>query len=108
VAALDFKPRFASLYNVEIWLPCPFAFRFESTDVAGNRVWFGSSHELLGDLRRLNEETFRATPEKLARWREEGVEAGDRYEKSARFGLAMFLALAELSVKHRLPMKLDY
>jgi hypothetical protein len=38
----------------------------------------------------------------------EGVDDDGSFDQSARFGLAMFLHLAELAVQNRLPMKLDY
>ena len=44
----------------------------------------------------------------VERWRREGAEFGASFDHSARFGLAMMLELAEKSVSHRLPMKLDY
>ncbi len=107
-AAPDFKSRFSLLYDVAIWLPCSFAFKFQTLDVAGTKVWFGSSLNLLDQLQRLNDETYRASSDDLNRWEFEGVEKDSSFERSARFGLAMFLHLAQLSVEHKLPMKLDF
>jgi hypothetical protein len=67
-------------------------------------VWFGSSLELLDELRRLNEETYRISSDRKF----EDADEGNRFDKSARLGLEMFLRLAQLSVEHQLPMKLDY
>jgi hypothetical protein len=107
-AAPDFKSRFSLLYDVVIWLPCSFAFKFQSLNVAGTKAWFGSSIDLLVQLRRLNEETYRASSDDLSRWKFEGVEKDSSFDRSARFGLAMFLHLTQLSVEHKLPMKLDF
>lgn len=107
-AAPDFKSRFSSLYDVVIWLPCSFAFKFKSEDVAGTKVWFGSSVTLLDQLRHLNDETYRASSNDLTKWTFEGVEKDSSFDRSARFGLAMFLHFAQLSVENKLPMKLDF
>jgi hypothetical protein len=105
----DFKSRFSVLYDVGIWLPCFFSFKFKAPDVAGAEMWFGSSLELLDELRRLNEETYRGSSDDLSKWKKfEGVDKENTFDKSALCGLAMFLELAQLSVDHKLPMKLDY
>jgi hypothetical protein len=108
VISPDFKSRFSLLYEVEIWLPCRFSFKFKAPDVAGAKVWFGSSLVLLDELRRLNEETYRVSSDGLLEGKFEGADKADEFNKSARFGLEMFLRLAQLSVEHQLPMKLDY
>lgn len=99
VTSPDFKSRFSSLYEVELWLPGHFSFKFKAPDVAGATGWIGSSVSLYEQLRCLNEETycgqFNGHPE-------------NGFDQSARFGLEMFLRLARLSVEHQLPMKLDY
>jgi hypothetical protein len=95
----DFKSRFSAVYDVEIWLPSRFSFKFKAPDVAGATVWFGSSVSLYEQLRHLDEETYR------------GQFAGtpkNQFDQSARLGLEMFLRLARLSVEYQLPMKLDY
>jgi hypothetical protein len=103
-ASRDFKSRFSHLYDVVIWLPCRFSFKFKAPDAVGTQVWFGSSLELLDELRRLNEETYRISSDRKF----EDADEGNRFDKSARLGLEMFLRLAQLSVEHQLPMKLDY
>ena len=104
----DFRSRFSSIYDVQLWLPCQFSFKFKAQDVPGAETWFGSSSALLDQLRRLNDETYQGSSDDLARWKYEAFEKTDTFEKSARFGLAMFLHLAQLSVEHQLPMKLDF
>ncbi len=96
------------MFEVELWLPCAFPFTFRAADIAGNEVRFGSSITLLEQLRRLNEESFRADVGTLAQWKFDGAGSQDTFDQTARFGLAMFLHHAQLSTEHRLPMKLDY
>jgi hypothetical protein len=107
-ATVNFKSRYFQLFNAETWLPCDFQFIFKATDVVGNQVLFGSSVTLLDQLKRLNDESYRGSDEDLAEWKFAGASPKDSFERSARFGLAMFLHHAQLSVRHRLPMKLDY
>ena len=108
LAAQEFRCPFSQMFEVEVWLPCPFPFTFRAADLSGNEVRFGSSVTLLQQLRQLNNESFRADAETLARWKFDGAGSQDTFEHTARFGLAMFLRHAQLSVEHRLPMKLDY
>jgi hypothetical protein len=108
LAAHEFRCRFSQVFEVEIWLPCAFAFTFRAQDVAGREVLFGSASTLLEQLRRLNDESYKADAETLERWQHDGACSEDLFDQTARFGLAMFLRLAQLSVEHRLPMKLDY
>ena len=108
LAAQEFRCGFSQLFEVEVWLPCAFPFTFRAADVAGNEVSFGSSVTLLEQLRRLNNESYRADAETLAKWKYDGAGSQDTFDQSAHFGLAMFLHHAQLSVEHRLPMKLDY
>ena len=99
VTAKDFKSRFSAVYDVEIWLPSRFPFKFKVPDVAGATVWFGSSVSLCEQLQRLDDETYRG---------QFGGTPQNPFDQSARFGLEMFLRLARLSVEHKLPMRLDY
>ncbi len=103
-----FKSKYAQILLPEFWLPNDFNFLFTAEDAVGNEVMFGSSFGLLEQLRQLNEETFRGSEEDFARWKYDGAGKEDSFERSSKFGLALFTCLAELSVKNRLPMKLDY
>ncbi len=97
----DFKSRFSQLLAPTIWLPCDFEFTFETEDVAGNMVMFGSSFALLNQLNQLNAETFRGNDLDLTRWRSEYAQAeNNSFGEEARFGLTIFLRHAELSVRH--------
>jgi hypothetical protein len=104
----EFKSRFSHLLGVEIWLPCKFAFTFKAEDVVGNKVVFGSSLSLLEQLKALNEESYLTNSAELAKWKYEVGGQNNSFEASARLGLGMFLNLAEMAVRHKLPMKLDY
>jgi hypothetical protein len=104
----DFRSRYTTILQPELWLPCRFAFTFRAADVTGSEVWIGSSITLLEQLRALNGNTVSAGREQLTEWRRENFEPGDSFQKASRFGLAMFMELAEKSVLHRLPMKMDY
>jgi hypothetical protein len=104
----EFRCRFSQIFEVEAWLPCAFPFTFRVPDIAGNEVVFGSSVTLLEQLRRLNDENYKADAETLGRWKFEGADSQVSFDRAARFGLAMFLHHAHLSVVNRLPMKLDY
>lgn len=108
LAAQKFRCRFSQIFDVEAWLPCSFPFTFHVPDLTGTEVRFGSSVTLLEQLRLLNDESYKADGEMLARWKYDGAGSQDTFDKSARFGLAMFLYHAQLSAEHRLPMKLDY
>ena len=108
VTSADFKSRFAQFYEIEMWLPCPFSFKFKAPDVTGAEVWFGSSPELLKQLRRLSEATSQTSSGRDQPANREAADEAGSFAQSARFGLEMFLRLAQQSVEHRLPMKLAY
>jgi hypothetical protein len=104
-----FNSRYGQLLKgVELWLPAEFNFTFRAKDAVGNVINLGSSITLLKQLVELNERTWKATPEEVQRWLEEGAEEGASLEEGARFGFAVFQFLAEKSAQHKLPMILDY
>jgi hypothetical protein len=124
--------RYGQILRPSIWLPSEFARAFAADDLTGeDEVEIGSSVALVAQLRELNERTYQGSPEQLAEWLYEGPypgagadqavgsDAGERqladvgqgaspFDHTARFVLALFLDLAEKSVTHRLPMKLDW
>ena len=100
--------RYAALLAPELWLPQDFDFIFRFLELRGQEMLMGPSPLLLAQLRYLNNRTFSASPEDFARWRTGEIEAGSNFEANAKYGLAVFLDLAESSVEHRLPIKLDY
>jgi len=94
--------RYEQLLTPELWLPCRFGFVVRSQDVTGEEVQIGSSVALLDQLELLR-----------ARCGLDGHAAGPggtdrRLATTATAGLAVLLRLAERSVRHRLPMRLDF
>jgi hypothetical protein len=107
--AEDFRSRYFHLLSgAEIWLPCDFSFTFRGPDLSENTVTFGSSVQLVRELEELNHRTWKADDQTLATWPKEWFECGTPLDRGARFAFSIFLALGRQSVKHRLPMKLDY
>jgi len=120
--------RYPHLLSPSIWLPCQFDFVFSDDDVTGDdEVMIGSSVALHAELRALNTRTYQGSADDLAEWLEVGPDLGPTveltssphqpgqaanapspFDHTARFALALFLDLAEKSVAHRLPMKLDW
>ena len=93
----------------ELWLPGDFLFLFQCTELRGQEVVVGSTEALLANLHGLNERTFRASPDTVARWLSGDVEeATNQFEAHARHGFAILLYLAEEAVSNGLPLKLDY
>jgi hypothetical protein len=93
--------RYQQLLTPELWLPCPFGFVVRTQDVTGEETQIGSSVALLEQLQLLR-----------ARYRLDGQVAGSggdhRLAPTAAAGLAVLLRLAERSVRHRVPMRLDF
>ena len=94
--------RYEQLLTPELWLPCRFGFVVRSQDVTGEEVQIGSSVALLDQL-----ELLRA---RYGLDDHAGVPSGadHRLATTATAGLAVLLRLAERSVRHRLPMRLDF
>lgn len=105
----DFASIFPNLlYNVELWLPVPFAFTFKAIDPSGRPVQMGSSVELFNELQRLNNETWQADYDTRMDWRGGCPATGCDVEEGARFGFAIMYDLALYSVQRQVPLKLDY
>ena len=96
------------LRSVELWLPLDFPFVFEAQDASGQEVGIGSCQQLLSQLEQLNQATWGADGAAIDLWRQEGAGHGSPMEIDARFAFALFLGLCSESVRHKLPMKLDY
>jgi hypothetical protein len=107
--APEFRTEFPSLLrDTEIWLPSDFRFGFATADVTGRQVAVGSAHALRDELADLNRRTWDADPETVARWRRERFEDDSPLPIVARFGFAVFSALAEAAVANRLVLKTDW
>jgi hypothetical protein len=99
--------RYPHLYLPELWLPVMFERPFRGPDLGGDYIAIGSLPRLAHELRALASRTVGDDRQALTAWRE-SPDVDDSFEAAARFGLAIFLELAEHGVEHRLPMKLDY
>ena len=99
--ALGAGSRYQQLLTPELWLPCRFEFTVRTRDVTGEEVELGSSVALLEQLERL-----------AARYRLDGhpIDDGDgrSLTSAAGTGLSVLLRLATRSVRHRVPMMLDF
>lgn len=103
------KSRYRHLVaDTEIWLPVAFEQPLRTDALTGDSVVVGSSVRLLEELRELNDRTWAADDDRIAKWRYDGAEYGAPLEISARFGFSIFYDLTRRSVAARLPMKLDY
>jgi hypothetical protein len=94
--------RYHQLLTPELWLPCRFEFTVRTQDITGEEVELGSSIALLDQLELL-----------AARYHLDGQPPepstdGHSLPAAAGTGLAVLLRLAERSVSHHLPMKLDF
>jgi len=94
--------RYRQLLTPELWLPCRFEFTVRTQDLTGEEVELGSSVALLDQLRLLSARHH------LAGRPAEPSAHGHSLPAAAGTGLAVLLRLAERSVSHQLPMKLDF
>jgi hypothetical protein len=94
--------RYQQLLTPELWLPCRFDFIVRTQDVAGEEVELGSSVALLDQLQLL------ATRYRLDGQPLDATTDGHSLSAAAGNGLAVLLRLAERSIHHRVPMKLDF
>jgi hypothetical protein len=110
VSARDYnRPRYSQLYGCEIWLPIDMFSPFEAPPPFGPERRFGSSAELLRELERLNDRTFKGKSEDLLRWRQQVPDDSEsQLDPRAKTGLSLMLNLVTIAVKQRLPILLDY
>jgi hypothetical protein len=94
--------RYQQLLTPELWLPCRFGFVVRTQDVTGEEVEIGSSVVLLDQFQLLRARCG------LDRDPDGCGDPARLLAPTAAAGLAVLLRLAELSVRHRLPMKLDF
>jgi len=108
VTSKEFRSKYSHLYDVQLWLPCPFDCVFETEDVSGDSVLVGSSVVLQDQLRTLNGLTWRYTAKELDTIATQGAEHGAPLEVGARFAFSIFTRLTHLSVEHKLPVRMDW
>jgi hypothetical protein len=108
--AEGFESQFSHLLRagIEMWLPIDFPFTFDTVDVAGRQISFGSSPALRRQLARLNELTWRADEEVIRSWRKTCPEFQSPVEMGAKFAFEILWRLSKHAVEETLPMKLDY
>jgi len=94
--------RYRQLLTPELWLPCRFEFTVRTQDLTGEEVELGSSVALLDQLRLLS------TRHHLDGRPPDPSADGHSLSAAAGSGLAVLLRLAERSVSHQVPMKLDF
>jgi hypothetical protein len=102
------EARFDHLYYPELWLPVEFAFTFQTLELGRQPVVIGSGPRLRRNLEELNQRTFRGGVGDLAEWQQDGPPRDGGFEAMAKFGLAVWLALAVEADERRQPMRLDY
>jgi hypothetical protein len=93
--------RYRQLLTPELWLPCQFRFTVRTWDVTGQEVEVGSSVALLDELRLLRDRHAHGGGSVPA-------DPGQPLTAAASLGLGVLARLAERSIRHRLPMKLDF
>ena len=115
--------RYFALYGPELWLPVDADATWRGPFLNGEELEMSSIGSLLAQLRDLARR-LGADDDELARWRSQDDRPvagsfevdGQTFQElgratlldEGRFGLAVFLDLAERAVEHRLPVKLDY
>ncbi|MBS4785747.1 MAG: hypothetical protein KH009_06520 [Clostridiales bacterium] len=116
-----------SLYSdVELWLPFREAFHFTAPNAAGSEGRIATAGALLDELRWINSHGWNAPEEEILAWdRTEGYPADAavgadgtftrltehtlyRTESLARFAYCIFYKAARYSLKHQVPIQLDY
>jgi hypothetical protein len=107
--AVGFRSRYGQIvHDVEMWLPAEFSFTFRGAHLGEGDIRMGSSHELLTQLRDLNDKTWRLSESDLTRVLAEGSEKDAALHVAARFGYAVMEKLAARAVAMSVPMRLDY
>ena len=99
---------FGNIVRSNLWIPGDFKFNFGFVAPTNEKATIGSTSGFLESMNALNEATFKATSEDLHRWRMGEDSDSDDLESVARFGFAVFHALALKAVKHQLPILLSF
>lgn len=99
---------YPSILLPELWLPCNFEFLFKCIDLAGHDIYMASVYSLRAQLGLLNDRTYRMTASERGEAAAATPDEGAAFNESARFGLALFMELADEAGETCMPMKLDY
>jgi hypothetical protein len=101
--------RIVNLLSCQLWLPLKEKVIMSAPTPGSDEPQdIGTIAGLLEELRCLNEATFKADQDQLDSWRRDGPPEDNSTMGWFKFGLAVFLEMASLAEKHRLPMMLDY
>jgi hypothetical protein len=98
---------FGHIIDPELWLPVSFDEVVEAGEPNGNRCKIGSVPALWGQMRHLNDFTWKTGDSTIRGWRQDGFEPTN-LESVARWGFSIWFCLTEFAVEHRVPMRLDY
>ncbi|MBI5155578.1 hypothetical protein HZA57_10115 [Candidatus Poribacteria bacterium] len=92
----------------ELWLPGDFRFVFKFPMLSGREALISSTAGLIAQLELLNERTFKSSPVERREWRRHAPELEGSFAEAARFGIAVFMEMAERAHTEGIPFKLDY
>ena len=79
---------------------------FEAETPPGHKCGIGSTHRLFREMQQLNAATWKAHEAEIHQWN--FILEEDDFESTARWGFAIWYALAKFAHENRLPMILDY
>ena len=99
--------RYPNLLRSDFWLPGEYSFTSNGQAPNGKDVTFGFSAALVKELGELNARTWNADEATVSKWFLQATKKEDAFESCAKFGFAVFHALARKAVEHGLPMALD-
>ncbi len=99
---------YIQILAAELWLPTRFEFTFKFIDLTGRHICIGSAPEMLGQLKILNERTYKGQEWDLKSWREELPKPEGPFDVAARYGMSVFMDLTQRAIDNRLPLRLDY
>ncbi len=102
------ETRYPTLLRSDFWLPAEYSFISKGRAPNENDVTFGFSTALVKELGELNARTWSADEATVSDWFVRATNKEDAFENCAKFGFAVFYALARKAVKHHLPMVLDW
>ncbi len=100
--------RYSQILQPELWLPADFDITLETSDPSRQSIVIGSSACLVAQLRDLDKRAFSGSAAEYPVGQSFDTEPCEGLDGLARPALAIFLHLAQTSLRHRLPMKLDY
>jgi hypothetical protein len=97
----EFKSRYRTILEPELWIPTEFPFVFEASTLVSDKTCMGSVLTLQRQLDALHGET-------AAHLKQTSASQPSGLAAMAALGLDVFRQLAHKACEHRLPMMLDY